>query len=237
MTQRKKPDETSGSAEPPAAPADDAAALAMGSLVHDLKNVLSAIRGFATVIGEDLRPSDPARDDVEQILTAVDRGAQLAQRMLAWRSSAPTPSAGIPIEITLERSIGWTMQQPKRSATILVVEDDDLVRTMTVRVLQRNGYGTLEAADAAEAEGRARTHVVGVDLLLVDIGLPVTNGLELVERLKQHWPAAKILFMSAFTRTALAEQGILPGSGFLEKPFAPVTLIERIETILAPGSS
>jgi CheY-like chemotaxis protein len=237
LTRQKKPDETSGSAEPPAAPADDAAALAMGSLVHDLKNVLSAIRGFATVIGEDLRPSDPARDDVEQILTAVDRGAQLAQRMLAWRSSAPTPSAGVPIEITLERSIGWTMQQPKRSATILVVEDDDLVRTMTVRVLQRNGYGTLEAADAAEAEGRARTHVVGVDLLLVDIGLPVTNGLELVERLKQHWPAAKILFMSAFTRTALAEQGILPGSGFLEKPFAPVTLIERIETILAPGSS
>lgn len=209
----------------------------MGSMVHDLKNVLSAIRGFATVIGEDLRPGDPARDDVEQILTAVDRGAQLAQRMLAWRSSAPTPSAGVPVEITLERSIGWTMQQPKRSATILIVEDDDLVRTMTVRLLQRNGYATLEAASATEAEGRARTHVVGVDLLLVDIGLPVTNGLELVERLKQHWPAAKILFMSAFTRTALAEQGILPGAGFLEKPFAPVTLIERIETMLAPGSS
>jgi CheY-like chemotaxis protein len=252
LTQRKKPGATSGSgpdepgadpperAPPPAAATLDPsspAALAIGAIVHDLRNVLSAIRGFATVIGEDLRPQDPAREDVEQILIGVDRGAQLADRLLTWRGQAPTPSAGVPVEVPLERSLGWTLQQPKRSATILVVEDDDLVRTMTVRVLRRNGYATLEAANAVEAEDRAHAHAVGIDLLLVDIGLPVTNGLELVQRLKQHWPDSKILFMSAFGRTALADQGILPGAGFLEKPFAPVTLIERIETILAPGSS
>jgi len=235
LTQRKKPGATPESGAEPSAAA--AAAEALGSIVHDLKNVLSAIRGFATVIGEDLRPHDPARDDVEQILTAVDRGAQLAQRLLALRGPTPTPTAGIPVEVPLERSMGWTMQQPRRSATILVVEDDDLVRTMAVRVLRRNGYATIEAADAATAEERARDHVVAVDLLLVDVGLPLTNGLELVERLRARWPASKVLFMSAFGRTALAEQGILPGAGFLEKPFAPVTLIERIETILAPGSS
>jgi CheY-like chemotaxis protein len=237
-----KPGATSGPSpggppgEPPATPPVDPA-LEIGSIVHDFKNVLSAIRGFATVIGEDLRPHDPARDDVEQILIAVDRGAQLAQRLLAWRGKASTPTSGVPVEVALERSMGWTLQQPKRSATILVVEDDDLVRTMTVRVLRRNGYATLEAADAAVAEERAELHAVAVDLLLVDVGLPVTNGLELVARLKARWPASKVLFMSAFGRTALAEQGILPGAGFLEKPFAPVTLIERIETILAPGSS
>jgi CheY-like chemotaxis protein len=210
---------------------------AIGSIVHDLRNVLSAVRGFATVIGEDLPPQDPAREDVEQILTAVDRGAELMLRLLALRGQAPTPSAGVPVEIPLERSLGWTLQQPRRSATILIVEDDVLVRTMTVRVLRRQGYATLEAADAAQAEERAHAHGLPVDLLLVDIGLPATNGLELVERLKERWPASKVLFMSGFSRTALAEQGILPGAGFLEKPFAPVTLIERIETILAPGSS
>jgi CheY-like chemotaxis protein len=233
LTQRKKPGATagSGSAEP------DSDRELIGSIVHDLKNVLSAIRGFATVIGEDLRPHDPARDDVEQILTAVDRGAELAQRLLAWRGPIPTPSVGVPVEVALERSIGWTMQQPRRAATILVVEDDDLVRTMTVKVLRRSGYATLEAANAAEAEDWAATHGVAVDLLLVDIGLPVTNGLALWERVEERWPGSKILFMSAFGRTALAEQGTLPEGGFLEKPFAPVTLIERIETILAPGSS
>jgi CheY-like chemotaxis protein len=238
LTQRKKPTATSdaGSVEPAAASAIDPGPT-IGSIVHDFKNVLSAIRGFATVIGEDLRPQDPARDDVEQILIAVDRGVVLTQRLLALRGQTSTPSAGVPVEVALERSMGWTMQQPKRSATILVVEDDPLVRTMTVRVLRRNGYATLEAADAAEAEDRARLHGVEVDLLLVDLGLPMTNGLELVERLKQSWPALKVLFMSAFGRSALAEQGILPGPGFLEKPFAPVTLIERIEGILAPGSS
>jgi CheY-like chemotaxis protein len=259
LTQRKKPGATAGSnpGEPPnelpAAPSGDPSAappgdpvaapppvdpaLVMGSIVHDFKNVLSAIRGFATVIGEDLQPHDPAREDVEQILTAVDRGAQLAERLLAWRGRASTPRSGVPVEVTLERSTGWTLQQPKRSATILVVEDDDLVRTMTVRVLRRNGFTTIEADNASAAVERAEVHGVGVDLLLVDVGLPVTGGLELVERLKARWPSSKVLFMSAFGRTTLAEQGILPGANFLEKPFAPVTLIERIETILAPGSS
>jgi len=215
----------------------DSGDLEIASIVHDLKNVLSAIRGFATVIGEDLRPGDQARDDVEQILTAVDRGAQLAQRLLAWRGQSPTPLAGVPVEIPLERSIGWTMQQPQRSATILVVEDDDLVRTMTVRVLRRNGYAAVEAADAAEASERADDRALEIDLLLVDIGLPTANGIVLVERLRTRWPAAQVLYMSAFGRTVLAEQGIRPGPGFLEKPFAPVTLLERIETMLAPGSS
>jgi CheY-like chemotaxis protein len=211
--------------------------LEIGSIVHDFKNVLSAIRGFATVIGEDFRPGDQTRDDVEQILTAVDRGAQLAQRLLAWRGRAPGPLAGVPIEIPLERLIGRTLPQPQRSATVLVVEDDDLVRTMTVRVLRRNGYTAVEAEDAAAAAARAADRALEIDLLLVDIGLPTANGLELVELLRGRWPAAQVLYVSAFGRTVLAEQGIRPGPGFLEKPFAPVTLLERIEIMLTPRGS
>jgi len=209
--------------------------LEIGSIVHDFKNVLSAIRGFATVIGEDLPPGDQTRDDVEQILTAVDRGAQLAQRLLAWRGRAPGPMAGVPIEIPRERSIGRTMPPPPRSATILVVEDDDLVRTMTVRVLRRDGYTAVEAADAAAASERAADRALEIDLLLVDIGLPTANGIELVELLRGRWPAAQVLYTSAFGRTVLAEQGIRPGPGFLEKPFAPATLLERIEIMLTPS--
>jgi CheY-like chemotaxis protein len=208
--------------------------LEIGSIVHDFKNVLSAIRGFATVIGEDFRPGHQTRDDVEQILTAVDRGAQLAQRLLAWRGRAPGPLAGVPIEIPLQRSIGRTLPQPQRSATVLVVEDDDLVRTMTVRVLRRDGYTAVEAEDAAAAAARAADRALEIDLLLVDIGLPTANGIELVELLRGRWPAAQVLYVSAFGRTVLAEQGIRPGPGFLEKPFAPVTLLERIEIMLTP---
>jgi CheY-like chemotaxis protein len=206
----------------------------IGSIVHDFKNVLSAIRGFASVIGEDLPAGDQTRDDVEQILIAVDRGAQLAQRLLAWRGRAPRSLAGVPIELPLERSIGRTLPQPQRSATVLVVEDDDLVRTMTVRVLRRDGYAAVEAGDAAAAAARAADPALEIDLLLVDIGLPTANGIELVELLRGRWPAAQVLYMSAFGRTVLAEQGIRPGPGFLEKPFAPITLLERIEIMLTP---
>ena len=216
----------------------------LGSIIHDLRNVFSAIRGFATVVGEDLRSGDPARDDVEQILKAVDRGVTVSHRLAALRpreSAAPAPVGTSPapqeVNLDFEHSDSWALQQPKRSASILVVEDDELLRPMMVRVLRRNGYTTLEAGNSTEAEERALGYGKSVDLLLVDVGLPVLSGPEVVERLKQRWPAVKVLFISGFGRKALADRGVLPGPGLLEKPFAPLTLLERIEAILGPGSS
>lgn len=237
MVKKDSPGATGG-----AASLDSPLAIEIGSIVHDLRNVFSAIRGFATVLGDDLRPGDPAREDVEQILKAVDRGIGVTHRISGLRASAAAslaPSAGVPAAAQgeLESSGAWTMQQPRRAATILIVEDDDLLRPLIVRVLRRNGYATLEAASNAEAEEQALSHGEAVELLLVDVGLPATGGPELVARLKQRWPLVKVLFMSGFSRTVLAERGLRPGPDLLEKPFSPVTLLERIETILAPGTS
>jgi CheY-like chemotaxis protein len=216
----------------------------IGSIVHDLRNVFSAIRGFATVVAEELRPNDPARDDVDQILKAVDRGVTVSHRLSALRprdSVTPRPLSPLaaPTEVNLEfeQSDSWALQQPKRSASILVVEDDDLLRPMVARVLRRNGYITLEAANSNEAEEQAVAHGRPVDLLLLDVGLPGPSGPEVAARLQQRWPGVKVLFISGFGRKALAERGVQPGPGLLEKPFAPLTLLERIEAILAPGSS
>jgi CheY-like chemotaxis protein len=215
----------------------------IGSIVHDLRNVFSAIRGFATVVGEELRPGDQARDDIEQILKAVDRGVTVSHRLSALRTREVTPkpleALPAPVEVNLdfEQSDSWALQQPKRSASVLVVEDDDLLRPMIVRVLRRNGYTTLEASNSTEAEAQALAHGKAVDLLLLDVGLPGASGPEVAERLKQQWPAVKVLFISGFGRKALAERGVRPGPGLLEKPFAPLTLLERVEAILAPGSS
>ncbi len=215
---------------------DEAAEI--GAIVHDLRNVLSAVRGFATVISEDLRPGDPAREDVEQILKAVDHGTEVTMRLAELRSRVapeqPVPSS---VDPDTERSTSWNLQRARRGATILVVEDDDLVRTMTVRVLRRNGYATLDAATPAEAEEKARQHGVPLDLLLADVGLPESGGLELALRLRQRWPSLKVLFMSGLARAVLADLGVAVGGAFLEKPFAPVTLVERIDAMLAPGTS
>jgi len=238
LAQENKPGSTGA---PPAL--DSPLAIEVGSIVHDLRNVFSAIRGLATVMGEDLQPGDPARDDVEQILKAVDRGVILTHRVSGLRASLDRgslpPPAGVPVAAhgALESSGAWTLQQPRRSATILVVEDDDLLRPLIVRVLSRNGYATLEAASSAEAEALALGHGAAVELLLVDVGLPVSGGPELVARLKQRWPMVKVLFMSGFGPMALAERGLRPGPDLLEKPFSPVALLERLEALLAPGTS
>ena len=196
------------------------------------------------MVSEELRPGDPARDDVEQILKAVDRGVTVSHRLSALRprdSVTPRPLGTLPapaeVNVEYEQSDSWALQQPQRSTSILVVEDDDLLRPMVARVLRRNGYTTLEAANGTEAEERAVAHGKPVDLLLLDVGLPGLSGPEIAVRLEQRWPGVKVLFISGFSRKALAERGVQPGPGLLEKPFAPLTLLERIEAILAPGSS
>src|SRR5579863_7048733 len=79
-----------GGARPEAETVDEAAlGTELGSIVHDLRNVFSAIRGYATVIADELRPGDLARDDVDQILKAVDRGVTVSQRLSALRGRAP----------------------------------------------------------------------------------------------------------------------------------------------------
>jgi CheY-like chemotaxis protein len=206
----------------------------IGAIVHDLRNVLSAVRGFATVIDEDLRPGDPVREDVAQILKAVDHGAAVTQRLSALRSRVTADRrAPAGADREAERAAAPAARPARRSATILVVVDVDLVRTMTVRVLRRSGYAILDAATPSEAEEKARTHAASVDLLLADVGLPETGGLELAMSLRERGPAIKVLFMSGLARAVLAEQGVSVGGSFLEKPFAPVTLVERVDAILS----
>ncbi len=238
MAKKKRPDRTgdTGGVLPPTSPP----ATEVGAIVHDLRNVFSAIRGYATVVREELRPGDPAADDLDQILKAVDRGVTVSQRLSAVRVRLGGPSTGeraAPEAVDADQSEPWRRHRPRRAASILVVEDDELLREMMARVLRRNGYTILEAGSGTEAEARALAHGLPVDMLLVDVGLPVLSGPEVVERLKQRWPGVKVLFMSGFSRGVLADRGLQPGLHLLEKPFSPAALIERIEILLAPGSS
>ena len=241
MTKKKRtgPSDQSGDAQSEAeAPAEEALSIELGSIVHDLRNVFSAIRGYATVIADELRPGDQARDDVDQILKAVDRGVTVSHRLSALRGRVPAPveRPAAPLEID-DQSGSWKVHRPKRSASILIVEDDELLRPVVARVLRRNGYEVVEAASGAEAEEQALAHGLAFDLLLVDVGLPGSSGPEVVERLEQRWPAVKVLFVSGFGHAALAERGLGPGPHLLEKPFSPAALLERVEAMLAPGTS
>jgi CheY-like chemotaxis protein len=109
---------------------------------------------------------------------------------------------------------------------VLVVEDEPTVRTMAVRTLQEVGYKVYEAGHGREAldliEGRASQ----VDLVVTDIGMPEMDGHELARRLQTARPGVPLLYMSGY-----GDAGTV--SPFLQKPFSPDDLVERVAAVLA----
>jgi len=115
--------------------------------------------------------------------------------------------------------------------TILVVEDNDSVRAITVAMLTRNGYRVLEAADASGALVLADTN--SFDLLLTDVAMPGLTGRELVERLRERGRAGRVLFMSGYSSDAFVERRTLdPIAEIIHKPFDKTALLSAVQTAL-----
>jgi PAS domain S-box-containing protein len=117
--------------------------------------------------------------------------------------------------------------------TVLVVEDDSAVRTLTRQILRRHGYAVIEAANGAEALEVARAHLGPIHLLLTDVVMPGMNGRVLADLFAGARPEARVLFMSGYTDGAIARHGIVEdGITLLQKPFSPDTLAERVREVL-----
>jgi CheY-like chemotaxis protein len=115
--------------------------------------------------------------------------------------------------------------------TILVVEDDSEVRSYAARALRQTGYRVLEAASAEEALARIRDQ--RVDLLFTDVGLPGTDGRQLVEAARRLLPALKVLFTTGYARNAIVHNGTLDADvDMIPKPFSSDALARRIRQIL-----
>jgi CheY-like chemotaxis protein len=119
------------------------------------------------------------------------------------------------------------------SATVLLVEDEEVVRHMTGRILEEQGYRVLPAANAIEALDLAERHRE-VDLVVTDVVMPGMRGPELVSRLLAARPELKVLFVSGYAADSLGMGGILdPGTPFLAKPFTATVLARRVREVLS----
>ena len=119
------------------------------------------------------------------------------------------------------------------SETILLVEDDDLVRNMICETLKQNGYTMLNAASGDEALNLCGDHEGVIDLLVTDVVMPGMNGRELAERLSTAYPRLKTLFISGYTDHGIVHNGILdPETDFLQKPFKLDALATKIRQIM-----
>jgi CheY-like chemotaxis protein len=123
----------------------------------------------------------------------------------------------------------------KGTETILLVEDEDAVRTMICRVLQGSGYTVLEACQGKEAIEVCRKHRGLIHLMVTDVIMPQMSGRELAERLATVRPEMKVLFMSGYPDKAIVHHGVLdPGTAFLQKPFTLTALENKVREVLEP---
>jgi PAS domain S-box-containing protein len=129
---------------------------------------------------------------------------------------------------------------PRGTATILLVEDDAAVRPAVRRMLEREGYTVLDAADGADAlqlAASADARGERIDLVLTDVVMPVQGGRVLGERLAMHWPGIRVLYMSGYTDDEILRRGlVVPGAAFLEKPFTPARLTDAVRHALDQAS-
>mgnify|MGYP003334678835 FL=1 len=116
--------------------------------------------------------------------------------------------------------------------TVLLVEDDDSIRTLMATVLQDQGYHVLVAGDGIQALQQLQLHKGPCHLVVTDVIMPRMKSSVLVEGVKVMQPTARILYMSGYAGETLETSGIHEDTPFLQKPFLPSTLIEKVQEIL-----
>ena len=122
---------------------------------------------------------------------------------------------------------------PGSAKTIMLVEDEESVRTLSRIILEKEGYTIIEAKHGREALLLCEQYPGKIDLLLTDVVMPYVGGPELAEQISLLRPGIKVVYVSGYTDKAITQAGLLTeGVAFLEKPFTPQTLLRRLRQIL-----
>ena len=120
--------------------------------------------------------------------------------------------------------------------TVLVAEDDGMVRSLVKKLLERHGYRVLTAVDGEDALELTCATGDEVQVLLTDVVMPRMNGRELHLALLERYPAMKVLFMSGYTDSIIGQHGVLTGDiPFIQKPFQARILLQKLRAVLDSG--
>ncbi|HUO08105.1 MAG TPA: ATP-binding protein [Phycisphaerae bacterium] len=131
------------------------------------------------------------------------------------------------------RAEGVESEGKGRSATILLVEDEEALRSLARRVLVEQGFRVMDARNGEEAEKLVEESIGEIDLLVTDVVMPGIGGRVLAERLRERHSGLKVLYISGYTEDAVVRQGILQDEvNFLQKPFSPRALAQMVGEVL-----
>jgi two-component system cell cycle sensor histidine kinase/response regulator CckA len=155
--------------------------------------------------------SEPGEGSVFKVYLPEVRAAQPAE-------ATPAPLPEVPVG---------------GSETILVIEDEEVVRSLAMRGLRDHGYTVVEAKNGSQALRYIQEHPDEIDLVISDVVMPEMGGRELGQNLALFDPDLPILYMSGYTGDDVVQRGLLdPGAPFQQKPFTPATLASKIRAML-----
>ena len=122
---------------------------------------------------------------------------------------------------------------PRGTETILLVDDEPMVRDITARILRSHGYCVVEASNASDAMYVLHERGGTVNLLLTDLVMPIMGGKELAQRLQQSQPGLKVIYLSGYAHDAMADQDLLKtGTALIAKPFIASNLVQKVREVL-----
>jgi len=151
-----------------------------------------------------------------------------AGRGTTFRIYLPTVKNGADAAVELDDA-----SDLRGTEAVLLVEDEDTVRTLALLALQTHGFRVLAARDGEEALRKLDDHHGRLDLIATDVVMPNMDGRSLVERLKPRFPHIKVLYMSGYTDDAVVHHGILQEEvAFLQKPYTPLSLVRKVRQVL-----
>jgi signal transduction histidine kinase/DNA-binding response OmpR family regulator len=161
-----------------------------------------------------------------------------------WVDSEPGQGAAFRIYLPLvDAPVSSESPSPRcatgsGSETILVVEDETMVRNMVVRGLREEGYVVLAAESGADALAVLERQGEGVSLMITDVAMAEMGGHELGQRVAERRPALPVLYMSGYPLDEVVRRGLLQEhQPFLQKPFAPAALLESVRSLLDAAPS
>jgi CheY-like chemotaxis protein len=203
-------------------------------VASELNNLIQIISGTSSLIENIWEGSPGSEKYFEMLRASIERAAQVTAQLVAQAGGA-TSKRILPSE--LEQSFDETLLAGAPSArkhSILVVDDEPMALELLHSVLSDAGYEVVVAQSGFECLDLFRREGASYDLVLTDLLMPLMDGEETFERLRQIAPAAKVVLMAGFVDNSRLEKMMSNGlSGFVGKPFAPVEILAVVTSVLS----
>jgi len=206
------------------------------SLAHDLNNTLMLINSCAQLSLDEVGAHHPLRRRLEEIKNAAHRACELGQGMLASITGEDGAEFAC-VESVAEPEVGSAtviaQSKPWPAETLLVVEDESVVRTAAVEFLSSGGYQVISASNGQEALEKIHAHPGKIHLVITDLVMQDMSGTKLAETLASIRPESKVLFVSGYSQDEVLKRGVPePAKNFLQKPFSFQALGNKVRNLL-----